>query len=980
MFQDTNNRISEAVHYSFIDKEFEHYDDRYTSKLLINDSHRGLKLQSVIERELLKCNEFAFCVAFIKTSGLAQLIEPLLQLRNHNISGRILTTDYFYTTEPQALRKLLEYPNIEVRFFETNNNLGFHTKGYIFKEPETVKIIVGSSNLTGAALATNKEWNMLFVTTHQGGIAQNVTDEFNELWNHELTVKLTEDVIARYEKKFEANKQLKKQPVGKLVESNQTFVPNSMQLKFINALNTLVCKKESKALLLSATGTGKTFAAAFAMRDLVNKPNRVLFVVHREQIAKQALETFQKIFNDEKTYGLLSGSHKDTTSDFLFATMQTMSKEDTLAQFKPDSFDVVIIDEAHRAGSKSYSEIIMKHFKPKLWLGMTASPSRTDGIDVFSLFDHNIAHEISLKQALEADLLCPFHYFGITDLDLGEKIDDPEFRDFNKLTSVARVEHILEKARYYGLSTQRTKGLIFCSRNDEAQELARLMRERGVRCEALSGADSQDKRETAIQRLEADTGDNILDYILTVDIFNEGVDIPKVNQIIMLRPTESPVIFVQQLGRGLRKAENKDYLVVLDFIGNYQNNYMIPVALSSDRTYNKDYLRRIVSTGNSVIAGESSIHFDEVARKRIYESIDRAKTNDTKLIRQAYENLKFKLGKIPSLQDFVENGEIDPNKIFDKFGSYYTFLNKYENDFEAKGKLNSDQELMLRWVSQMFAKGKRCDELHLIHDLVVRAQNNSTQPIENIKWVNAIASQVGFKTNSNKIKSLPKILKGDFNKTKEAHLAFLREISNGLYELEPRFVSWIQSNKYFQSLLNETLYFGLSRNKDQYKKLYKDTDFVLYEKYTYEDVQRLLGWSQKVNAQIISGYFYDKETKTLPVFINYKKADDAIAYEDRFITPSELIALSKQRRSADSTDADHIYKRTHEDKDNRIFLFLRKNKDDKEAKEFYFLGEMNAHGEPEEVTMLGTRDTAFEIHYRLDDPVRDDIYQYVTEG
>ena len=981
MFQDTNNRISEAIHYSFIDKEFEHYDERYVSKLLINDSERGQKLLSVIERELLQCNEFAFSVAFIKVNGLAQLLEPLLQLRNHNIRGRILTTDYFYTTEPEALRKLLEYPNIEVRFFETNGKQpGFHTKGYIFNEPESVRIIVGSSNITGAALSTNKEWNMLFVTTHQGAIAQNVADEFNELWNHKLTVKLTEEVITRYEKKFEANKRAKVQSVDKVVESNRIYTPNSMQLKFINALNALVCKKESRALLLSATGTGKTFAAAFAMRDLVNKPNRILFLVHREQIANQAKETFEKIFRNEKTYGLLSGSQKDTSSDFLFATMQTMSKEDNLKQFSPDTFDVIIIDEAHRAGAKSYSEIIMKYFKPKLWLGMTASPSRTDGIDVFSLFDHNIAHEISLKQALEADLLCPFHYFGITDLDLGEKIEDPEFRDFNKLTSVARVEHVLEKARYYGLSTQRTKGLIFCSRNDEAKELARLMREKGVRCEALSGDDSQKKRETAIERLEAETGDDILDYILTVDIFNEGVDIPKVNQIIMLRPTESPVIFVQQLGRGLRKAENKEYLLVLDFIGNYQNNYMIPVALSSDRTYNKDYMRRIVSTGNSVIAGESTIHFDEVARKRIYDSIDRAKTNDTKLIRQAYENLKFKLGRIPSLNDFVENGAIDPIKIFDKFGSYYAFLNKYEQGFEAKGQLNKDQELMLQWVSQKFAKGKRSDELHLITDLVARACNNLNTPFQTVKWINEIASRVGFKTNLNKINCQAKNLKGDFNSSKQAHLSFLHELPNGLFELDSRFVIWIQTNAYFKALLNETLSFGLSRNHDQYKSLYKDTDFVLYEKYTYEDVQRLLGWNRNMNAQNIGGYFYDKETKTLPVFINYEKADDAIAYEDRFISPSELIALSKHPRSKNSPDADHMFKRTEEDKDNRIFLFVRKNKDDHEAKEFYFLGEMNAHGEPEEVTMPATKDTAFEIHYKLDKPVRDDIYQYITEG
>ncbi len=981
MFEDTNNRITNAIHFAFIDNKCtDRFDERYAPKLLLNDAEHGQKLLSVIEHELQQCREFSFSVAFITMSGLVGLLQTLYELKEKRIRGKILTTDYQYFTDPRALRKLLEFPNIEVRFFQTQESQGFHTKGYIFDNKDALKIIIGSSNLTDKALTVNKEWNMLFVSTHRGEVAQAVADQFNELWTHPLTCLLTEDVIDRYQNKYNENIHVKRRALDSAIEDNRTYVPNSMQQTFINALNVLVLKKQRRALLLSATGTGKTFAAAFAMRDLIEKPNRVLFLVHREQIAIQAKKTFEKIFKKSKSMGLLSGSHKNLSSDFIFATMQTMSKEDTLGLFAPNTFDVIIIDEAHRAGSKSYSEKIMKYFSPKLWLGMTASPSRTDGVDVFSLFDHNIAHEISLKQALETDLLCPFHYFGITDLDLGEKEGDPEFRDFNKLTSEARVKHILDKARYYGHSEGRVKGLIFCSRNDEAQELARLIRKNGIRCEALSGADSQEKRLETIERLVSDTRTDILDYIITVDIFNEGIDIPEVNQVIMLRATESPVIFVQQLGRGLRKAENKDFLVVLDFIGNYRNNYMIPVALSSDRTYNKDNMRRIVSTGNSIIAGPSTIHFDEIARKRIYDSIDRAKTNDTKLIREAYQNLKFKLGKIPSLDDFIQNGAIDPIKIFDKFGSYYTFLNRYELAFEAKGQLNEKQERMLGWVSQKFARGKRVDELHLIADLIARANAQAQEPIKLVKWINELASQKNFSSNANKINCLERIFKGDFNSAKQKNLAFIHQLSDNLWELDSEFVAWIKQNPYFKKFLSETIAFGLKRNQQQYNKLYKDTDFVLYEKYTYEDVQRLLGWNRNMNAQNIGGYFYDKETKTLPVFINYIKEDDAIAYEDRFLSPTELIALSKHPRSKSSPDADHIFKRTPEDKDNRIFLFVRKNKDDNEAKEFYFLGEINAHGEPEEVTMPESNDKAFEILYKLDVPVRNDIYEYITEG
>ena len=977
----TVSNIFSAIHHAFIDQDIECPNEAYAPRLIVNDSQSGQKLLSVIEHELQHCTEFAFSVAFITMSGLVGLLQTLDELRKRGIKGRILTTDYQNFTEPRALEKLLEFQNIEVRFFQTGTNLGFHTKGYLFDEGEALKIIIGSSNLTDHALTVNKEWNMLMVSSHKGAVASAISDEFNELWNHPASVELTPKIIETYRERYIQTQKQGRNVLREVIESSQSLVPNSMQQTFTNALNGLVIKKEKRALLVSATGTGKTYAAAFAMRDLVYPPERVLFLVHREQIAIQALKTFSKVFPKGKKLGLLSGNHKDIDADFVFATMQTVSKEDVLKLFTPETFDVIIIDEAHRAGSKSYSEKIMQYLKPKFWLGMTASPSRTDGFDIFSLFDHNIAHEISLKQALETDLLCPFHYFGVTDLDLGEKEDDPEYRDFNKLTSIVRVEHILSKAKYYGHGQGRLKGLIFCSRNDEAQELARLMRQKNIRCEALSGSDSQEKRLEAIDRLTGDDKDEQgLDYIITVDIFNEGVDIPDVNQIIMLRPTQSPVIFVQQLGRGLRKAENKDFLVVLDFIGNYRNNYMIPIALSSDRTYNKDNMRRIVATGNSIIAGPSTIHFDEIARKRIYDSIDRAKTNDTRLIREAYENLKFKLGRIPTLNDFVENGAIDPIKIFDKFGSYYSFLSKFEKNYEQKGSLTDNQVLMLKWVSQKFAKGKRQAELRLIEEAIIKAQSHNDQPFNFARWVNQIAQQYGFRTDVNRILCHTKQLLGEFNGSKEKDLAFIRRNINGDYELDSHFTYWIQNNSVFKENLMETLRFGLRRNQDNFCNLYKDTDFVLYEKYTYEDVQRLLGWNRNMNAQNIGGYFYDKDTKTLPVFINYVKEHDAIAYEDRFISPTELIALSKHPRSKSSPDADHMFKRTAEDRDNRIFLFVRKNKDDNEAKEFYFLGEINAHGEPEEVTMPATQDKAFEIQYRLEVPVRNDIYQYITEG
>ena len=437
-------------------------------------------------------------------------------------------------------------------------------------------------------------------------------------------------------------------------------------------------------------------------------------MVHREQIAKQAINSYRKVFGNKKSFGLLSGNVKDFEADYLFSTMQMMAKPEILARFGKDEFDIIVIDEVHRAGAESYQRI-MEYFKPRFWLGMTASPERTDGFDIYNLFDHNIAYEIRLQQALEED--CPFHYFGITDLEInGEVFDDNSgLRNFANLVCDSRVDYILEKANYYGYSGERVKGLIFCSGKEEAKELSEKFNVRVYHTEFLCGDDSQQRREDCIDRLTSEVRNDYLDYIFTIDIFNEGVDIPEINQVIMLRPTESPVVFIQQLGRGLRKAENKDYVVILDFIGNYMNNFMIPLALSGDRSYNKDNMRKYVAGGTRIIPGSSSIHFDEISRKRIYASIDLARTNDMKLIRESYQNLKYKLGHIPTIWDFSDHGAIDITKIFEKCGSYYSFLVKYEKDYKVR--LSSEEESIIEYLSRKVVKGKRIHELEILKNL-----------------------------------------------------------------------------------------------------------------------------------------------------------------------------------------------------------------------------------------------------------------------
>ncbi len=572
-------------------------------------------------------------------------------------------------------------------------------------------------------------------------------------------------------------------------------------------------------------------------------------------------------------------------------------------------------------------------------------------------------------------MLCPFHYFGITDLEInGEVFDDNAgVKNFSNLISDARVDYVIEKANYYGFSGDRVKGLIFCSRKDEAKELSKKFNERGLRTEVLTGEDNQERRENVIARLTDDEKiDNQLDYIFTVDIFNEGVDIPEINQVIMLRPTQSPVVFVQQLGRGLRKCEGKEYVVVLDFIGNYMNNFMIPIALSGDRSYNKDAMRRYIREGARVIPGSSTIHFDEISKKRIYASIDAARTNDMRLLKESYKTLKYKLGRIPTIQDFKKFGSVDVTKIFEKCGSYHNFLKKYETEYHVH--LTKQQETIIEYFSKKLIAYKRIHEMELLRILI-------DQKDRILYYQRLLHEKYHVDMNEQVEESVLRNLKNEFPKEEErrkySDCVLIEKNDDGSYSLSSKFQEELSNNN-FKEMILELLDFGIDQWKEKYGQTYRDTNFTLYQKYTYEDVCRLLNWKKNLNAQNIGGYYYDSDTKTLPVFINYHKAEDAIAYEDRFVSEGHLIALSKHPRKVTSSDAVHIYKQSEEDKNNRIFLFIRKNKDDNEAKEFYFLGEIFAEGSPRQIYMEKTKDNAFEIDYRLDVPVRSDIYDYIV--
>lgn len=953
----------------------------YKPQFVSNNYKEGRKVLSAIEEELLRCEKFYISVAFITMSGITPLLQTLKQLESEGIQGKILTTDYLNFSEPKAMRKLAELKNIELKMYcMEDSEEGFHTKGYIFKTDDIYRIIVGSSNITLSALTRSKEWNTKIVSTDQGAYANDIVKEFRNLWDSEHT-KPFEEFIEQYSAIYDLIKKQKKIAKQAVIPSIEQYKlkPNEIQKAFVGKLREIRRDGKQKALLISSTGTGKTFASAYAVSD--SNPQKVLFLVHREQILKQAKKSYEKIFGRSKKMEILSGNQKDydkiKEADFVFAMTTMMAKDNIREKFAENEFEMIIVDEVHHGASKSYQKI-MDYFTPHFWLGMTASPDRPDGEDIYKIFDNNIAYEIRLQQALENNILCPFHYFGITDLEIeGMNLDDEtvKLKQFNLLASEQRVNYIIEKIEYFGYSGDRAKGLIFCSSLEEAERLSCKFNDKGYKTCALSGKDGAEARDEAIGRLVKDEKEDCLDYIFTVNIFNEGVDIPEVNQIVMLRPTESSIVFIQQMGRGLRKFEGKEYVIILDFIGNYSNNYLIPIALSGDRSRNKDNLRRYVAEGTRIIPGSSSVHFDEITKDKIYRAIDSSSVNKVNDIVYEYRCLKNKLGRIPTYEDFENYNTIDMMCIFNNptLGSYHIFLKKYEKEYPYKNSLLDAQEEMLMFIAQKIANGKRVDELLLLECLLTYRSGVSKL------YKRDLQEKYGIEVNPKRIANVVKVLTNDFLPAKTQKKRFSRSIfveeNSGDLKASLQFEKQ-KKNKVFVLLLNELLNYGIYRYQKYYSEHYKATDFVLYQKYTKSDICRLLNWSKNQNPQSVGGYFYDKETRTLPVFITYRKSEDIIEsqnYEDRFISPSELISISKSGRNLKSPEMDYFY-----NDETKIYLFMQKSSNDKGAGEYYFLGQLYNTGEKKLMERPDVEDTVLKFHFKLDIPLREDLYQYFT--
>jgi len=965
----SNLELINGLQTGFVDKLIVSQND-FVPKILLNDKFAGKKVLSSIINELNGCNEFWFSVAFVTAGGVASLKNTLEEISNRNIKGKILVSQYLNFTQPEALRQLLKFKNIELRI---SVNTNFHAKGYLFKKHDYYNLIIGSSNLTGDALSTNKELNIKTSATENSYIINKIKEEFNNDFINSVIV--DDDYIKSYEELY---KNSKYRTVYQKPDNGNVIKPNLMQNDALRNLVNIRANGKNKALLISATGTGKTYLSAFDVKAVEAKT--FLFIVHRGNIANKAMETFKSIFGTTRSMGVFSGNRKEVNANFLFSTVQTISKPENLELFNKDHFDYIVIDETHRAGAESYKRVL-DYFNPGFLLGMTATPERTDGHDIFKYFDYNIAYEIRLHKALEEEMLSPFHYYGVTDISVnGQIIDDNAA--FDSLTSNERLDKIIEKSSFYGCDSGEVRGVVFCSKVEECKILAAEFTKRGLPSIYLSGENTEEERSNAIEQLESDNKEEKIQYIFSVDIFNEGVDIPRVNQIIMLRPTQSAIIFVQQLGRGLRKTDGKEYLTVIDFIGNYNNNFLVPIALYGDSSYNKDTIRKLMTSGSDLIPGQSTINFDRITRERIYAAIDTANLSKKKDLVKDYELLKYKLGRIPTMVDFLEHGSRDPELFVDYNKSYYNFIKVIDKSVSYTLSLRHCKVLEL--FSNEINNAIRVEESIILIYLI----EQGSLKIERLKKI--ILTRFGYNLTDETIASAINNLNFNFVTERKNNklipvseiyeLGIINKIDNELF-LNTRFINLLLDEN-FKNHLIDNINYSILKFEGKFSFKNYINGFILYNKYSRKDVFRVLNWGKNPLAQNVGGYLFNTERTNCAIFVTYHKNDDLsneVKYEERFLNPVEFEWMSKTDRYLTSPEIISMLDYTTA---LRLPLFVQKSND--EGIKFYYLGDMvpiiKTITETRIKNKKGIMVPVVIIKFKLSHPVEDSLYKYLTNN
>lgn len=677
----------------------------WSTDVMTGGSDRRMQLYYQLIQSLKKADSVDIIVSFLMESGVKMLLDELDNALKRGAKIRILTGNYLGITQPSALYLLKKKlgSRVDMRFYNEKDR-SFHPKSYIFHYGGYSDIYIGSSNISRSALTSGIEWNYRFSSVSDPKNYEKFYQAFEELFKHHSII-IDDEELKRYSQTWHrpaVAKDLERYEYSHQNEENEPedtkvrllYEPRGAQIEALCALEDTRAEGAKRALVQAATGVGKTYLAAFDSKSY----ERVLFVAHREEILKQAAVSFRNVRNSED-YGFFTGEEKSTDKSVIFASVATLGRSEYLSEkyFAPDYFQYLVIDEFHHAINEQYQRIV-KYFKPQFLLGLTATPERMDGRNIYEICDYNVPYEISLKDAINKGMLVPFHYYGIyddTDYSglhlIRGRYDEKELNE-TYIGNVHRHDLIYKYYCKYGSK----KALGFCCSRAHAEEMAKEFCERGIPSVAVySNANGtySEERGKAIEKLKSGE----IRVIFSVDMFNEGVDITSVDMVMFLRPTESPIVFLQQLGRGLRRSKGKEYLNVLDFIGNYEKAGRVRFLLTGRTLGKNEYYN---PADRSAFPDDCLIDFD-MKLIDLFSEMDKKHLKVRDQIRNEYYRVKELLGRIPSRMDLFTYMDDDIYRVAiahskdNPFKRYLDFRNEL-------GELTEEENLLYSGIGREF--------------------------------------------------------------------------------------------------------------------------------------------------------------------------------------------------------------------------------------------------------------------------------------
>lgn len=844
-----------------------------------------------IKNSFNRCKKFYLSVSFIKKAGLILIEREIEEALERGVIGKIITSTYQNFTDIASLKTFKKwmdkYSNFECHLdYMCFGDNGFHSKGYLFEYADEFEFIVGSTNITRFALLKNVEWNVSLQSKNTISSFNEAHTEFNNLWNKTLI--LDDSLISNYTKQLDFA--IEKWDMDYFSVDSNNIKPNSMQRKALKELRRNRDLGVKRSLVVAATGSGKTYLAAFDARNYDAK--RLLFVVHRDAILVEAKKTFEKVFGAERSYGLYTGKYQDLDADFIFTTNTMMFRH--LKEFNKNEFDYIVLDECHHSTNNSYSSI-MKYFNAGFILGLTATPERMDNQDVFGLFENNVPFELRLRDAILNDLVVPFHYYAIRD-DFADYSASDKSKIAREIARTANVNFIASQIEKYKKPNEKLKCIAFCTSVEHARTMSLEFLNLGYSSVSLTGKNDLGERIKAFHDLQDEN--NELEIICTVDILNEGVDIPAVNMVLFLRPTESATIFLQQLGRGLRKYENKEYLTVLDFIGNnYDRSVQIALALGtlSKATYTeKAYLKDLVNTNFKTLQIPGvEIFIDDLSKTEIIAHLDKVNFNKKKFLKSDYLNFKKYLNKdtIPTHMDYLDS-EIAPDLMrfmkstigSKKNKSYYTFLTKIGE--EGLPLFNDEEIELIDNISELLPI-VRVDEILIINQLLNKELN--LKELEELKYNSKV-------TDLTLAHAVYVLKKKNIIKNKKLNV---NSISLSLIE-------------YLTDLIN----YAITRYDAEFGDY--DGEFKLMGNYYKEQIQIM---RLKDGFMSVKGTEFETDTKVTYCYVNLNKdssKDERLQYKDKFISSDLFQWESEKNTTFSNSTGKHILNT------KVIHLFVRK--------------------------------------------------------